>query len=613
MNPTRPHHKNGSVSIALLIIAFILITIVANYMKLTINNYHLTRRSVDQQTAIQVADNATTMGAALFHELTLTELGKAVYQMPALNKLGNRLKDTCNQGDFKVSFLKFAALPGEGQSILITITAGVDNPIHEVRAAVQTVYQTSIKSFFDYSIFTDGIFELSPFPSMNVDGRVRSNSIMRLGGGRPEAALTFDGSVWSSGGIQLTKGWSKTPKHSSQNVWVLDRDRNKRNFDNEGTVLDSSHPNWQAISRSRWGTDIVRADAPQMRIPIGNNIPMHTVIEPKSKDDSDLMKREKMAYKADHSIIVDKNGKIKINGKDVKDQTIFTEAKDLETGVYKLGQQSSWIQVQHNFVDNRFASHKYGEKRDSGQIKLVTVYLDKFLEIYPDAKVVYVEIEDENGNVAPGSADPAIALPALRLRNGNDISSTGQEQGLTIATHRIAYVEGNYNTVDKVPAAIMADNVTVLSNNWNDDHASLPPATSTTYNFGLVSGGYPYSLEKPSSPIQGVQNIIRYYEKWDECTFSYNGAIAKLWNAMETRANACGDFFMAPNPRNVSYNEQFKLRSPPGIPLGLEKPDLVRWREMPYQDAQAIAIDDGNNGHGNDPGNYDPSNPGFSQ
>lgn len=46
--------------------------------------------------------------------------------------------------------------------------------------------------------------------------------------------------------------------------------------------------------------------------------------------------------------------------------------------------------------------------------------------------------------------------------------------------------------------------------------------------------------------------------------------------------------------------------------MGIETPELVRWKEISYQEALAIATDY-NNGHGNDPGKYDPSNPGGSK
>ena len=71
--------------------------------------------------------------------------------------------------------------------------------------------------------------------------------------------------------------------------------------------------------------------------------------------------------------------------------------------------------------------------------------------------------------------------------------------GLTVVSENPVYVQGNYNATndpvanpneDHVPAAIIADAVTILSNNWTDagsfripNDATNRPATTTGYRF----------------------------------------------------------------------------------------------------------------------------------
>ena len=74
---------------------------------------------------------------------------------------------------------------------------------------------------------------------------------------------------------------------------------------------------------------------------------------------------------------------------------------------------------------------------------------------------------------------PTLFRRALKLMRGNIItvgSTTNMPiDGLTVAAENPVYVQGNYNATTSsnnaepnVPAAILADAVTLLSNNWND-------------------------------------------------------------------------------------------------------------------------------------------------
>jgi hypothetical protein len=81
---------------------------------------------------------------------------------------------------------------------------------------------------------------------------------------------------------------------------------------------------------------------------------------------------------------------------------------------------------------------------------------------------------------------------AVRLVNGAQLPS----QGLSVVTENPVYIRGDYNTVAKVPAAVLADAITVLSNNWvaNGSDAkgalgtSTRPATATTVNAAFRPG-----------------------------------------------------------------------------------------------------------------------------
>ena len=86
----------------------------------------------------------------------------------------------------------------------------------------------------------------------------------------------------------------------------------------------------------------------------------------------------------------------------------------------------------------------------------------------PANGILYAAANEKESN--PNKED------GIRLVNGSKLPS----QGLTVVSENPVYVQGDYNTKDKngnlrtaltpltdlIPAAVMADAVTVLSNNW---------------------------------------------------------------------------------------------------------------------------------------------------
>jgi hypothetical protein len=182
----------------------------------------------------------------------------------------------------------------------------------------------------------------------------------------------------------------------------------------------------------------------------------------------------------------------------------------------------------------------------------------------------------------------------VRLKNGAQLPP----QGLTVASENPLYVMGDWNTKGKdgttvshapgnatplsnmISSAILADAITVLSNNWvtnNSDtkgnqNTSNRPATDTTVNAAFALGP---NTESVSGAGNGqVENVIRFLEHWSGKTFNYNGSIVALWHSL----HATGDwkntgtslpaYYTAPN-RNWSYDLMFNSVPPPGTPMGV--------------------------------------------
>jgi hypothetical protein len=137
---------------------------------------------------------------------------------------------------------------------------------------------------------------------------------------------------------------------------------------------------------------------------------------------------------------------------------------------------------------------------------------------------------------------------ALKLVNG--AQGNLMPPGIAVIAENPVYVQGNYNAANgfgnpHVAASIIADAVTVLSNNWNDRNSFTSPqdpsnrtATTTWYRMAVIAGtgrSFPRSGVVNNPPENfgtdgGIHNFLRYLEDWSGDTVNYRGSIAILYN-----------------------------------------------------------------------------------
>jgi hypothetical protein len=173
----------------------------------------------------------------------------------------------------------------------------------------------------------------------------------------------------------------------------------------------------------------------------------------------------------------------------------------------------------------------------------------------------------------------------VRLVNGTQLPAGG----FSVVSENPVYIQGNYNTVNKVPAAVLADGITVLSNNWGPNNSdtkgnqktSNRPATPTTVNAAFALG--PNAESAVGQGNGQLENVIRFLENWNGKNFTYNGSLIALWHSLNATGDwrCCGDsgtnYYNPPN-RMWGYDPLFNTSPPPGTPRGI----LVRkgrWSE----------------------------------
>jgi hypothetical protein len=183
---------------------------------------------------------------------------------------------------------------------------------------------------------------------------------------------------------------------------------------------------------------------------------------------------------------------------------------------------------------------------------------------------------------------------------GNVPTQPAGTGGFTVASENPVYILGDYNTNAGDPtwlnpttgvepahaaAAIIADSVTALSNNWNDfrsmqspSDATGRPAATTYYRVAVAAGK---NINFPSAGLAwqsgdwgtdgGVHNFLRLLETWGGSTLNYKGSLVNLYYstyATGTDKNAGGTVY-GPPARNYIFDPLFSQPQnlPPGTPM----------------------------------------------
>ncbi len=167
--------------------------------------------------------------------------------------------------------------------------------------------------------------------------------------------------------------------------------------------------------------------------------------------------------------------------------------------------------------------------------------------------------------------------------------------GFTVASENPVYVQGNYNsgpsdpmwgggsnTTPHAAASIIADTVTLLSNNWNDANSLTNPTNlggrpaTTSYYRMAVAAGKNVPFPRPGWAGQdfgtdgGLHNFLRYLENWGGQQLFYNGSLVSMYySEYNTGIFKCCTVVYSPPTRNYSFDTLFlnPANLPPGTPM----------------------------------------------
>jgi hypothetical protein len=436
------------------------------------------------------------------------------------------------------------------------VSATVIGPRGSRARLTQRVDYMQIPLFQFMAFYGRGVdLEIAPAPPAVITGRIHANGDLYL---QEKLDTKFDGYMTSAGNVY--RYLKPFPAVRGQNVDINDGSGvyQELNFDHEYDYDFQnkwSESDWMKAALSKFGGRLqdsamgvkeILPPIPSVAYdPSKPDVSSHQMIERGVAGDTPEMKDAKMYYKADIRIenggVKDKSGNtINLNAKGCDKNTITTKT----------------------FYDPR--------EMKNIQVTEIDIGMMNACGVMPPNGILWAHHD---------GADKGI-----RLKGGSQLPSTG----LTVASENPVYVMGDYNTVNKVPAALMGDAIYVLSNSWEKngydskgkDDVSKRPAADTTVNAAAMLGPH---AESELGVVNGngyFENIFRFLEDWragaawpdSKNTFTYNGSIISLWHSQQATApfiRPDGKDYRTPPRRPWSYDTLFDTQLPPGSPMGI--------------------------------------------
>ncbi len=405
---------------------------------------------------------------------------------------------------------------------------------------------------------------MSPSPPTVITGRIHANSDIFIGGA---LEVKLDGRISSTEKIyRYSKLDGPNPNPSDRGVNTLIKDASgtyqELNFDHEYDYDFNntwSPDDWKSAALSTFGgtvqdgamgvEEIIPPIPPAVYDPNDPTVSTHQIIEKGSASDSEALKEAKLYYKAD--LIIEEEKAYNQAGTEIK----LNKCKD-DKGKKAVRKEK--------FYDAR-------EKKDV-EVTQIDIGALTACGVMPKNGILYAS--EKPGKPQKGQG--------VRLVNGAELPS----QGLTVVSENPVYIQGDYNTKNKVPAAVMGDAIYALSNNWGPNNSddsgkakgsvSGRPASDTTINAALMLG---YHAEaKPGEENGEHENIVRLLEDWRDGgkwpnsthTLTLNGSIVSLWHSqLATAGFKSGKTYRTPPNRPWSYDTLFDTQLPPGTPMGI--------------------------------------------
>jgi Tfp pilus assembly protein PilX len=567
--------QRGSAAVVALFALLALSILGLSLLTVASNDFTIARNWRDYTQALYAADAGAEAGASSLRALVQTspapqDADLAGIAAPALSDRNLRFSSfqvrrqrTAPPYAYSTTL---ASGPFAGLSALVTdyvVTATVVNAASSASSTVNQGLQYVQVPLFQFGVFYGkGVdLEMAPGQAMTMNGRVHSNSNIYMGADTG-GSLAFNSYITTSGKVwRKIKRDSLYPWHNDPTILDPNNVSHALNFDHDyqaGFTQKWSGDGWKNQALSVFGgrlkdsamgiTDIVPPIPELFQNPDNPDQVAHELIEMPKAGDSAALSAAKLYSQAGLRIVdgvaTDKSGR----------------PVTLPVGT--------------------LATKSFYDKREGKTMTVTEVNIAVLGATAPANGLLYVG--STTGN-------------AVRLVNGSKLPN----QGLTVVSQNPVYVQGDYNTKDtngnlrtdstpvanQIPAAILADAITVLSNNWGPNNSdtkganatSTRPASDTTVNAAFATGP---SAESTSGTGNGqLENLIRFLEDWSGGkSLHYKGSLVALWHSQQVTGAWNGTYYSPPR-RDWAYDTLFNTTPPPGTPSGVITQKGAWWRQ----------------------------------
>ncbi|MBI4585079.1 MAG: hypothetical protein HY717_13785 [Planctomycetes bacterium] len=340
-------------------------------------------------------------------------------------------------------------------------------------AAVTRVVDLSLTPLFQFMIFYDDDLEILPGPNMTLGGRVHANGSIYVGSG---ATLTVDTDYFRSTGDILRK---RKNDNSESTGTVNIKVQGQSTYEAMDNLHDAEFTEWTTYALDTWqGTvqdgshGVKEVAAPDLK-----------TIQAFQPDGS------KGFYHAHAGLVIANN------------QAYDQDGNLLSLPAGTIVEKSLWD----------------GREKKTVMVTEINVGLLNTSGRFPENGLIYAYRTDASSTQPNG----------IRLTNGTQLL-----RPMTLVSEDPVYVRGDFNTVNKKGAAVIADAVNLLSNAWNDTKtsSSLPAATNTTYNLAFVSGNV-RTPDGGGNYSGGFENLPRFHENWTGKTAKIRGSFINIFES----------------------------------------------------------------------------------
>lgn len=376
----------------------------------------------------------------------------------------------------------------------IDITSRVTGPGSSRYSIVISVQGIQIP-IFQFGVFYNDSLEIHNGQQMDLIGRVHTNSDFFPG---TNSTTYFHRAITVAGDVYRMRIHDDFEYNEENKIRISKPDSTWNSLNYDTFEYEDNDEDW-VIQTDNDFNGRLRTRAHNIT-PLGMPIP--TDIEPiqivKRRDvvgDGSVLRLERLDWQADLRIYADAGLNYSIIN-NVGNPVVLTDDTAIDTSY-------------DAFYDDR----------EGEWVDLLVIDVSKLTAADIGNGIVYVSIEETPDEV------PEDHHKGIKLINCDTLPGP-----LSICSDNAVYIQGDYNTVDWKPSAVMADAVNLLSNIWDDaaNHNTdslLNLASNTTYYVAILSGDTPNTEDYNG----GLENFPRFLENWSGRTCTIVGSFINLF------------------------------------------------------------------------------------